>query len=186
MMAMQTLVARRLRYEYHPYEPEMLPQLSGQLIKQWHISTKSRGKRDVAAPWSGMAETPDLCDRVHEQRLAERGDVLLGIPPEDDGRGRDHWLATESTSGDGFGRSVDRVQCKHRRHNLSSSPSQEVHGKGIEGFCGDNPGTRTIACSCSSRSPSIASKSNSSRRRWLGPRPRCTSLLMHTKWQVIK
>ena len=49
-------VARRVCYEYHPYEPEMLLQLCGQLFKQWHISTVSRGKRDIQAPWPNMGD----------------------------------------------------------------------------------------------------------------------------------
>ena len=53
-------VARRVCYEYHPYEPEMLLQLCGQLFKQWHVSTISRGKKDIQAPWPSMQTVPDF------------------------------------------------------------------------------------------------------------------------------
>ena len=56
-------VSRRMVNEYHPYEPEMWLQLNGQIFKQWHVSTVSRGKRDIQAPWPGMETPPSYVDQ---------------------------------------------------------------------------------------------------------------------------
>ena len=52
------VIARRVCYEYHPCEPEMFLQLSGQMFRQWHINTQSRGKRDIRAPDADMPDPP--------------------------------------------------------------------------------------------------------------------------------
>ncbi|CAK0824368.1 unnamed protein product, partial [Prorocentrum cordatum] len=51
-------VARRVCFEYHPYEPEMILQLCGAQFRQVDISAVSGGWRSVTAPYVGMAETP--------------------------------------------------------------------------------------------------------------------------------
>ena len=70
-------VARRVCYEYHPYEPEMLLQLSGQMFKQWHINTKSRGKRTITAPWPAMPEQPTFVQQYMESTWRNEDMSLL-------------------------------------------------------------------------------------------------------------
>ena len=69
-------VARRVCCEYHPYEPEMLLQLAGQLFRQWHISTVSRGKTDVRAPWPGMTQVPEFVN-TYMQSTWHNGELPL-------------------------------------------------------------------------------------------------------------
>ncbi|CAK0908773.1 unnamed protein product [Prorocentrum cordatum] len=51
-------VARRVCFEYHPYEPEMILQLCGAQYRQVDLSTASGGWKSVTAPYAGMQETP--------------------------------------------------------------------------------------------------------------------------------
>ena len=51
-------VARRVCFEYHPYEPEMILQLCGAQLRQYDISTVSGGFRTVTAPCAGMNAPP--------------------------------------------------------------------------------------------------------------------------------
>ena len=51
-------VARRVCFEYHPYEPEMILQLCGTQLRQYDISTVSGGFRTVSAPYAGMEAPP--------------------------------------------------------------------------------------------------------------------------------
>ena len=51
-------VARRVCFEYHPYEPEMILQLCGAQLRQYDTSTVSGGFKTVMAPWVGMEEVP--------------------------------------------------------------------------------------------------------------------------------
>ena len=55
-------VARRVCFEYHPYEPEMILQLCGAQLRQY-ISTVSGGFKTVAAPYAGMEPVPDWVQR---------------------------------------------------------------------------------------------------------------------------
>ena len=43
-------VARRVLFEYHPLEPEMILQLAGANFRQWGVGTASGGKRSLVAP----------------------------------------------------------------------------------------------------------------------------------------
>ncbi|CAK0887260.1 unnamed protein product, partial [Prorocentrum cordatum] len=73
-----TSVARRMVNEYHPYEPEMWLQLNGQNFKQWHVSTVSRGKRDIQAPWPGMETPPAYVEQYcAASRTWRRADMPL-------------------------------------------------------------------------------------------------------------
>ena len=47
-------VARRVCFEYHPYEPEMILQLCGAQFRQYDITTTSGGFPWVIAPYAGM------------------------------------------------------------------------------------------------------------------------------------
>ena len=51
-------VARRVCFEYHPYEPQMILQLCGAQLRQYDISTVSGGFRTVTAPYAGMEAPP--------------------------------------------------------------------------------------------------------------------------------
>eukprot|EP00969_Alexandrium_andersonii_P295736 13072266-Alexandrium_andersonii.AAC.1 len=51
-------VARRVCFEYHPWEPEMVLQLSGAQFRQYDLSTVSGGFKTVTAPWPGMETAP--------------------------------------------------------------------------------------------------------------------------------
>ena len=52
-------VARRVCFEYHPYEPEMILQLFGAQFRQYDISTASGGIAAITAPHVGMERVPD-------------------------------------------------------------------------------------------------------------------------------
>ena len=56
-------VARRVCFEYHPYEPEMILQLCGAQMRQYDISTVSGGFKTVAAPYAGMETVPEWVQR---------------------------------------------------------------------------------------------------------------------------
>jgi hypothetical protein len=51
-------VARRVCFEYHPYEPEMVLQLCGAMFRQYQLGTVSGGFKTIVAPVAGAsAET---------------------------------------------------------------------------------------------------------------------------------
>eukprot|EP00959_Pyramimonas_sp_CCMP1952_P250167 5229214-Pyramimonas_sp.AAC.1 len=53
-------------------------QLNGQNFKQWHVSTVSRGKRDIHAPWPGMETPPAYVDQYcAASRTWRRADMPL-------------------------------------------------------------------------------------------------------------
>ena len=52
-------LARKVLFEYHPLEPEMVLQLCGN-YKQWDMGTRSGGKRDLAAPKLGAEPSKQL------------------------------------------------------------------------------------------------------------------------------
>ena len=56
-------VARRVCFEYHPLEPEMVLQLSGALFRQYRMSTVSGGFRAISAPWPGMEVVPEFVNK---------------------------------------------------------------------------------------------------------------------------
>ncbi|CAK0875921.1 unnamed protein product [Prorocentrum cordatum] len=70
-------VARRVCFEYHPYEPEMILQLCGAQFRQYDISTVSGGFRTVTAPYSGMAEVPEWVQRYAACSWRHEGMTLL-------------------------------------------------------------------------------------------------------------
>ncbi|CAK0906832.1 unnamed protein product, partial [Prorocentrum cordatum] len=70
-------VARRVCFEYHPYEPEMILQLCGAQFRQYDISTDSGGFRTVTAPYSGMADVPDWVQRYVDCSWRHEGMTLL-------------------------------------------------------------------------------------------------------------
>ncbi|CAK0789070.1 unnamed protein product, partial [Prorocentrum cordatum] len=70
-------VARRVCFEYHPNEPEMILQLCGAQFRQYDISTVSGGFRTVTAPYSGMADVPDWVQRYVDCSWRHEGMALL-------------------------------------------------------------------------------------------------------------
>ena len=67
-------VARRVCFEYHPLEPEMVLQLSGALFRQYRMSTVSGGFRAISAPWPGMEAVPEF---VHKYTACKwRGEEM--------------------------------------------------------------------------------------------------------------
>ena len=52
-------LARKVLFEYHPLEPEMVLQLCGN-YKQWDMGTHSGGKKDLIAPKLGMEPPKQL------------------------------------------------------------------------------------------------------------------------------
>ena len=59
-------IARRVCFEYHPFEPEMVLQLSGARFRQYDISTLSGGFRRITAPWPGMTKKPDFVEAYED------------------------------------------------------------------------------------------------------------------------
>jgi hypothetical protein len=51
-------VARRVCFEYHPLEPEMVLQLAGANFRQHRLGTSSRGTRSIVAPSVSNATLP--------------------------------------------------------------------------------------------------------------------------------
>ncbi|CAK0844936.1 unnamed protein product [Prorocentrum cordatum] len=70
-------VARRVCFEYHPYEPEIILQLCGAQFRQYDVSTASGGFRTVTAPYAGMAEVPDWVQRYADCSWRHEGMTLL-------------------------------------------------------------------------------------------------------------
>ncbi|CAK0799172.1 unnamed protein product [Prorocentrum cordatum] len=91
-----TSVARRMVNEYHPYEPEVWLQLNGANFRQWRVSTASKGKRDVRAPWPGMETAPAFVDQYAKaSRTWRRADMpLLEYLRKTSDEGQiAHWIA---------------------------------------------------------------------------------------------
>ncbi|CAK0885979.1 unnamed protein product [Prorocentrum cordatum] len=70
-------VARRVCFEYHPYEPEMILQLCGAQFRQYDISTASGGFRTVSAPYAGMSVVPEWVQKYAECAWRHDGMALL-------------------------------------------------------------------------------------------------------------
>ncbi|CAK0870685.1 unnamed protein product [Prorocentrum cordatum] len=70
-------VARRVCFECHPYEPEMILQLCGAQFRQYDISTVSGGFRTATAPYSGMAEVPEWVQRHADCSWRHEGMTLM-------------------------------------------------------------------------------------------------------------
>eukprot|EP00975_Prorocentrum_lima_P047994 10035714-Prorocentrum_lima.AAC.1 len=51
-------VAMTVLTRYRPLEPEMVLQTFGHSLRQWHLSTASRGRRDFIVPWPGKPQQP--------------------------------------------------------------------------------------------------------------------------------
>ena len=51
-------IASTVLYRYKPYEPEMILQLFGASMRQWMVTTDTRGKRDFNSPWPSKDPMP--------------------------------------------------------------------------------------------------------------------------------
>jgi len=62
------VIAASVLARYKPYEPEMVLQLFGAKFRQWHVNTKSGGKRDFIVPVPDQQDMPpevrqyEMCD----------------------------------------------------------------------------------------------------------------------------
>eukprot|EP00969_Alexandrium_andersonii_P287442 12707852-Alexandrium_andersonii.AAC.1 len=52
--------ARRVCFEYHPWEPEMALQLCGAQLRQYDLSTVSGGFKTITAPWLDVEVVPEF------------------------------------------------------------------------------------------------------------------------------
>lgn len=59
---------RKVLFEYHPLEPEVVLQLSQATFQHWEFGTVMNGRRSVRAPHPGNAEQPDLCNNTRIAR----------------------------------------------------------------------------------------------------------------------
>ena len=65
---------------YHPMEPEMVLQLFGAKLRQWHFTTVGGGKRDFIVP---LPEVADLPEALRERSLGSRPDQPPGLSAQD-------------------------------------------------------------------------------------------------------
>jgi hypothetical protein len=86
-------VARRVCFEYHPYEPEMILQLCGAQFRQYDLSTASGGFRTVCAPWPGMKIVPEWVKSYTKcPWRGERTTLLDWLRKTNDNGDVAHWL----------------------------------------------------------------------------------------------
>ena len=60
--ASATSLCRKVLFEYHPMEPEMVLQLCGAQFRQWDFGSAGGGRRSVRAPRPGNPEQPPIVD----------------------------------------------------------------------------------------------------------------------------
>ena len=60
--ASATSLCRKVLFEYHPMEPEMVLQLCGAQFRQWDFGSAGGGRRSVRAPRPGNSEQPPIVD----------------------------------------------------------------------------------------------------------------------------
>ena len=63
-------IASTVLYRYKPYEPEMCLQLFGASMRQWFVTTNSRGKRDFVVPWPKKDPLPKEIDLYQKAEWA--------------------------------------------------------------------------------------------------------------------
>ena len=72
-----TSIATTVLSRYHPLEPEMILQLFGARLRQWHFTTVSGGKRDFVVPVPDADEPENHEVRLYERAAWARGRVSL-------------------------------------------------------------------------------------------------------------
>ena len=111
-------VARRVCFEYHPYEPEMILQLCGAQMRQYDISTVSGGFKTVAAPYAGMETVPEWVQRYATCAWRSEDMSLL------------EWLRKSNDAGQiaGWLRARHKeaiLSAAYDRHCASASPAEQ-------------------------------------------------------------
>ena len=73
-----TSIAATVLSRYHPMEPEMVLQLFGAKLRQWHFTTVGGGKRDFIVPLPDAADLPERHPaRLYENAAWARGQINL-------------------------------------------------------------------------------------------------------------
>ncbi|CAJ1393690.1 unnamed protein product, partial [Effrenium voratum] len=71
-------IAATVLNRYHPMEPEMVLQLFGAKLRQWHFTTVGGGKRDFLVPLPDAADLPEHHPvRLYENSAWARGKISL-------------------------------------------------------------------------------------------------------------
>ena len=86
-------IASTVLYRYKPYEPEMCLQLFGASMRQWFVTTNSRGKRDFVVPWPQKDTLPQEIDLYQKAEWAAGKIPLLDFLRKTNKSGKViHWL----------------------------------------------------------------------------------------------
>ena len=92
-------IAATVLSRYHPMEPEMVLQLFGAKLRQWHFTTVGGGKRDFIVPLPDAADLPEHHPvRLYENAagLGPRKDQPPGLPAKDQRQRADLRLAEKA------------------------------------------------------------------------------------------
>ena len=103
-------VARRVCFESHPYEPEMILQLCGAQLRQYDISTVSGGFRTVSAPYAGVEAPPSWVELY--ARCAWRSENMTLL----------EWLRKTNDAGEVAG----WLKARHREALIAAAHQQHL------------------------------------------------------------